>query len=160
MSNLAELSPRFVGLPYIDGKQDCYGLVRRAYHEAYGILLRNYARPIGFDHDGLDLITDNFRREGFEVVEPALTLLEPGDGLLFKVASKTVNHVGVITCGTRFLHHLYQRSSAHDTLDPRWQNRLYAIVRHPDVTELNKQLSEKVDLLSLLPPHLREKALR
>lgn len=159
MSRLADLAPQFVGLPYRDGLQDCYGLVRQAYLKAYGIQLRNYARPIGFDHDGMDLIRDNFAREGFVAVDTPLTLLEPGDGLLFRVASQLVNHVGVVTCGTMFLHHLYQRASSHDRLDPRWQNRLVTVVRHPDITELNKELGEKVDILDLLPPHLRQRAL-
>jgi len=155
MSNLIERVNPYIGLPYVDGLQDCYGLVRRVYLEHFGMQLRNYARPVGFDHCGVDLIEDNFRREGFLVIEVPLTELEPGDGLLFRVASKLINHVGVLTQGDMFLHHLYQRASTHDFLDPRWKNRLAYVVRHPDVTEFNQRNREKLNLLDLIPPHLR-----
>lgn len=155
MSNLIDRVNPYVGLPYIDGQQDCYGLVRRIYQEHFGMRLRNYARPVGFDHYGVDLIEENFRREGFSVINLPLTELEPGDGLLFAVASRMINHIGIVTQGDMFLHHLYQRVSSHDALDVRWKNRLVHVVRHPDVTEFNQKNRESLDLLSLIPPHLR-----
>lgn len=37
-----------LGLPYIDGKQDCYSIVRQYFDQTYGLKLRNYAaRPAG-----------------------------------------------------------------------------------------------------------------
>lgn len=146
---------RYVGLPYRDGLQDCYGLVRSFYAKEYGLLLRNYARPIGFDDGGLELLTDNFRREGFEIVNIPIPLLQPGDGLLFKVASRSVNHVGVCTLPGKFLHHLYRKASSHDPLDPRWQQRLSLVVRHPHIEEENRRRQGSQSFLDLLPPHLR-----
>lgn len=149
----------YVGLPYRDGIDDCYGLVRRFYRGEYGLHLRNYARPVGFDHGGLELLRDNFEREGFEIVNVALPLLEPGDGLLFMVGSRSINHVGVITQPGRFLHHLYRKASSHDNLDPRWQQRLSLVVRHPDVQAINKQRLGSQSLLDLIPPHLRPRVI-
>ena len=146
---------RYVGRPYRDGLDDCYGLVRDFYRREYGLVLRNYARPIGFDDGGLDLLRDNFRREGFEILNIPLPLLEPGDGLLFMVGSRSINHVGVATHGGKFLHHLYRKASSHDTLDPRWQQRLSLIVRHPDIAKANRDRQGTQSLLDLLPPHLR-----
>ena len=147
----------YLGRRYLDGRHDCYGLVRDFYRREYGLTLRNYARPVGFDHSGLLLLTDNFRREGFEIVNTPIALLEPGDGLLMMLASRQVNHVGVYIGEKKFLHHLYQRPSSVETLDPRWQQRLSLIVRHPDVTEQNRRNQPKQVFLDLLPPHLRNK---
>lgn len=147
----------YLGRRYLDGRHDCYGLVRDFYRREYGLTLRNYARPVGFDHSGLLLLTDNFRREGFEIVNTPISLLEPGDGLLMMLASRQVNHVGVYIGEKKFLHHLYQRPSSVETLDHRWQQRLSLIVRHPDVTEQNRRNQPKQVFLDLLPPHLRNK---
>jgi len=147
----------YLGRRYLDGRHDCYGLVRDFYRREYGLTLRNYARPVGFDHSGLLLLTDNFRREGFEIVNTPISLLEPGDGLLMMLASRQVNHVGVYIGERKFLHHLYQRPSSAEMLDPRWQQRLSLIVRHPDVTEQNRRNQPKQVFLDLLPPHLRNK---
>jgi cell wall-associated NlpC family hydrolase len=147
----------YLGRRYLDGRHDCYGLVRDFYRREYGLILRNYARPVGFDHSGLLLLTDNFRREGFEIVNTPISLLEPGDGLLMMLASRQVNHVGVYIGEKKFLHHLYQRPSSAEMLDPRWQQRLSLIVRHPDVTEQNRRNQPKQVFLDLLPPHLRNK---
>lgn len=147
----------YLGRRYLDGRHDCYGLVRDFYRREYGLTLRNYARPVGFDHSGLLLLTDNFRREGFEIVNTPIALLEPGDGLLMMLASRQVNHVGVYIGEKKFLHHLYQRPSSAEMLDPRWQQRLSLIVRHPDVTEQNRRNQPKQVFLDLLPPHLRNK---
>ena len=147
----------YLGRRYLDGRHDCYGLVRDFYRREYGLTLRNYARPVGFDHSGLLLLTDNFRREGFEIVNTPIALLEPGDGLLMMLASRQVNHVGVYIGERKFLHHLYPRPSSAEMLDPRWQQRLSLIVRHPDVTEQNRRNQPKQVFLDLLPPHLRNK---
>lgn len=148
-----------VNIPYTDGDQDCYGLVRQYYLTHYGIQLRNYARPIGFDHNGLSLITDNFRKEGFEVI-PTFNQrsLEKGDGILLQIArGKAVNHVGVFLGNGYFLHHLYGKLSEVSYYDPRWFNRTAFIVRHPDVREANCKAIQEVNLLDLLPPHLKER---
>lgn len=144
-----------LGLPYVEGRQDCYGLVRQFYLQVYGINLRNYARPTGFDHNGLDLIVENFPNEGFYVVTDAE--LQLGDGLLFGVASDKINHVGVYVGNQQILHHLFNDKSRLDPLDPRWYRRLLGRVRHPDVTELNNKNVQKVNLMDFLPPHLKRR---
>ena len=143
--------------PYQAGKYDCYGLARSYYRLEYGLNLRNYARPLGFDHEGLDLLAENFKKEGFEVV-PArgISSLEKGDGLLFSImGSKTVNHVGVYIGSGYFIHHLYNKMSKCESLDQRWYQRIALVVRHPDVIATNTSRIGRVSLLDLLPPHLR-----
>lgn len=156
MSHLTK-HENLLGQVYVDGDHDCYGLLRRYYAQAYGLRLRNYARPIDFA-DHLDLITENFKREGFEITETSLDQLELGDGLLFCLnRHKYVNHVGAFVGNGWMMHHLYQRLSAVDALTPSWRQRVLSVVRHPDVTEQNKLLNTQVSLTSLLPPHLKAK---
>ena len=142
-------------LPYVDGKQDCYGLVRRYYHEQYGIALTNYARPIGFDRAGLYLLTENFEREGFVHVDSSWRELELGDLLLMGIASRHANHIGIYVGNNYLLHHLYQRPSSADNLDDKWRGRTLNIIRHPDVREMNNRKLVQTDARLLLPPHLR-----
>lgn len=145
--------------PYVDGKADCYGLARDYYKQEFGLELRNYARPIGFDHEGLDLLMDNFAKEGFEIVPVSgISALEKGDGLLFSIlGSKTVNHVGVYVGAGYFIHHLYQKLSKCEALDQRWYQRIALVVRNPEISAINIAKIGKVSLLDLLPPHLRLK---
>lgn len=143
--------------PYTDGKQDCYGLALQYYENEYGLTLRNYARPLGFDQADLPLLDENFQREGFQSLGiPALSSLERGDGLLFNLfRGKYVNHVGIYIGNGYFIHHLYQKVSVCDRLDARWYNRVMRVVRHPDVTFENSRRISKVSILDLLPPHLQ-----
>lgn len=145
-------------LPYIDGSQDCYGLVRRYYREQYGMVLTNYARPIGFDRAGLMLLTDNFMREGFTAIDCSWREIQIGDLFLMNIASRHgANHIGVYVGNGYMLHHLYKRPSAADALDERWKSRVLNILRHPDVMALNNQKLQQTDVRLLLPPHLRSR---
>ena len=144
-----------IGLPYVDGDQDCYGLLRQYYAQVYGLRLRNYARPIEFA-DYLNLIADNFTREGFQICETSLDQLEVGDGLLFCLnRHKYVNHVGAFVGNGWMLHHLYNQPSQKDALTTSWRRRVVSVVRHPDISEQNKLLPTQVNFLDLLPPHVK-----
>lgn len=144
-----------IGVPYVDGSQDCYGLLRKYYAQVYGLQLRNYARPIDFAFH-LDLIVDNFRREGFEICETSLDQLQLGDGLLFCLnRAKYVNHVAAFVGNGWMLHHLYNKESNKDALTPAWRQRVVSVVRHNDVVDQNKLLHSKVGLMDFLPEHLR-----
>jgi cell wall-associated NlpC family hydrolase len=137
-------------IPYVDGDQDCYGLVRKYYLKNYELSLRNYARPIDFA-DTFDLISANFIREGFEIKDISLDHLEIGDGLLLTLNNrKYVNHVGVFVGNSYVLHHLYKRSSSIDALTQVWKNRITSVVRHPDVTELNRTIAKPINFLDLI----------
>lgn len=139
-----------VDVPYKQGIDDCYGLARRYYNDVYGIRLRNYARPLAFDHSGLYLIEENFESEGFVRTEVPFNSLEVGDGLLFFVASDHLNHVGTYLGGGYFLHHLYNQKSKIDYLDEAWRRRLGMVVRHPFVSEKNDQTIQSADFFSLV----------
>lgn len=148
---------QFLGIPYTDGDHDCYGLLRRYYAENYGLRLRNYARPLDFASH-VDLISSNFVREGFEIIDTPLSQLSIGDGVLMCLNNrKFVNHVGAFVGNGYLLHHLYKRLSSVDALTPVWLNRIVSVVRHPEVTEQNVVVQPEINFMDLLPAHLKAK---
>lgn len=149
---------RYVDIPYVEGKHDCYGLLRNYYREEYGIVLTNYARPGDFAYSGLDLIYQYFKDEGFKTVDISLNLLERGDVLLIRIGNQcpTVNHIGVSTGAGYFLHHVVDSPSREEVLSPNWKRRVMTVVRHPDVAEKNlSDAGEPISLIEFLPPHVR-----
>ena len=149
--SLYERYEQLLGLPYIEGKQDCYGLVRNYYRMNYGLELGNYARPGDFAHANLDLISDNFFNEGFKIVEVPLSNLDIGDGLLMQInGSPLVNHVAVYVGNNMILHHLYQGMSKEDDYSLRWKSRTVTVVRHPEISEANWKGLGTLDFMQVL----------
>jgi cell wall-associated NlpC family hydrolase len=156
VSHLAKFE-HLLGTPYEDGRNDCYGLLRQYYAEAYGLKLRNYARPIDFAQH-LNLITENFSNEGFLIVDISLDQLELGDVLLFGLnRPKYVNHIGAYVGNGWMIHHLYQRPSSKDALTSSWRQRVVSVVRHPDVADQNKLLTPQINFAELLSPMMKAK---
>jgi cell wall-associated NlpC family hydrolase len=154
-----ETYKHLLDLPYIEGEQDCYGLARRYFQDVYDLEMRNYARPLDFAWEGIDLIQDNFQTEGFCPVDVALNNLQVGDGVLMRLAGcPKINHVGVYVGNNLILHHVYGKLSCTDNFSMNWKRRVAGIVRHPDVEEINRNRApEKLNFLDLLPPHVLHK---
>lgn len=146
-----------LGIPYMDGRDDCYGLVRRYYQDEYGLELKNYARPVDIFQSGKDLLSENFQSEGFEIVDTNYRDLQLGDGLLIAIGCKLMNHVAIYVGNNLILHHLYKRPSGTDNFSEAWKQRTLSIVRHPFITEENDKLKENIELFNHLPPHVRHR---
>lgn len=121
-----------VGLPYIDGLQDCYGLVRRYYEISYSVSLTNYARPVFFWRNGLNFIDDCFEDQGFDTLvgreKPRI-----GDLFCMNVTFPTANHLAIYVGEGQILHHLYGRFSTLDPYDWKWKNRTLRTIRRRDL---------------------------
>lgn len=145
-----------LGKPYIEGYQDCFGLVRNYYHDLYEIDIRNWARPVDAFYNGMDLLSvSNWREEGFELTEDSVERLQIGDVLLIAIGCKIANHTAVFVGNHHIIHHLADKKSAEDSFSGAWKKRVMNVVRHPFVTEENKKIINSVDLLELLPPHVK-----
>lgn len=143
-----------VGRPYIEGLDDCYGLLVQFYGDLLGIKLTNFAR----NHDIWErLIAEFVCTDGWSAQPLNLKALEPGDGLIFSLGTRTgkPNHIGVYTGNGMFLHHVYGRFSSYDSVQPLWGSRLLSIYRHPAVKEIGRGMQQRVKFIDLLPPHLR-----
>lgn len=157
MSNFLNL----VGLPYIDGRQDCYSIVRRYYEMEWGIELPNFARPDRFWEDpNLDLYS-LYTRTGFVAVTDDHTY-EVGDAVLMPIRSVVNSHAGVIVDDNQMLHHLPNQLSTIDPLRPKWANRVTVHLRHPDITAARQgevevvHLHEVIDADILRDPRVQE----
>jgi len=138
-----------IGLPYINGKQDCYSIVRRYFDQTYGLKLRNYARPDRFWEDqSLDLYK-MFKLEG---AKPVLDdTIEIGDVLLMPLFTPFATHACIVVGDNLILHHPPGRLSCVEPMRPKWSNRTSVVVRHPVVTAANtKHPVEQVHLHEIL----------
>jgi cell wall-associated NlpC family hydrolase len=159
MSLYEKYTAGYEGTPYVVGREDCYGLVRRWMKDKYGLKLTNYARPFMFDDSGLPLLTDHFQAEGFQIVSVPFNRLDIGDLLLMRLANRSghANHIGVYVGNGYLLHHLFNQKSVADPLTDRWTGRVLDVIRHPEITQKNLEQMERVDMMTYLPPHLRAK---
>lgn len=148
MSNFSNL----VGLPYIAGRQDCYGLMRRYYDQVWDIQLPNFARPNQFWNDpSLDLYS-LYSDYGFEPVFDARW--EIGDTLLMPLRTQIATHAAMIVEDNKVLHHLPGKLSTIEPLRPRWGNLATTVIRHPEVTKAQKQSIQTVHLHEVADAHL------
>jgi len=126
-----------IGRPFIWGASDCLSLFRDFYKENFGIEITNYARPSNWSSDKLDLMRLCYEREGFDMVTDfRLKDLRPADVLCMAIGESNPNHFAIIVEDDKFIHHLYGRNSAIDTLTPMWVDKAAYILRHPNVPDL------------------------
>lgn len=149
----------FEGIEYVEGREDCYQLVRSWFKKHYDLTMVNYARPNGLVVQGESVVYKNMEALGFYIDQGAqLNRLQIGDVLLMQVNTRMPepNHVGVYVGNGYFLHHLFGRKSVADTLDARWKARIMDIARHADVVEQNRLTPlETTSILDLMTPQIR-----
>ena len=140
MSNYNSL----LGLPYIDGLQDCYSIARRYYSMVWGIELPNVARPDRFWEDPQLQLYQMYKTTGFK---PVLDhVYEIGDAVLMPVRAPFENHAGIIVEDNELMHHLPNELSRIDALRPKWANRVTIHLRHPKIAEARAATEEVVHL--------------
>lgn len=136
------------GRPYVEGRDDCYSLMREYYRKAWGLHLPNIARPMRFwEEPTLDLYS-LYASFGFQAVTDEDYRV--GDGLLMPIFTAFNSHAAVVVAPGKILHHLPGQLSVVDSLRPKWSGRATVHLRHPSVTpsptpETQIQLHEVVD---------------
>ena len=141
-----------LGRKYVDGKQDCYGLLIAYAKDLHGLSLKNFARPTQFwMRKDFDLISQMVQEDRWAQQGLSVRNLQIGDALIFSINSSMANHIGVYVGNGQFLHHLYQRFSSVESLTNSWTSRLLMVVRHKDI----KLEYEKVEILNLIPEHVK-----
>ena len=138
---------KYVGLDFVHGSTDCYGLIRRVYSEMFKINLRDYARPDFWWEDSkkYNLYMDNFESEGFRLVDSDLPKTwEVGDLILMAIHSDVPCHAAIYIGNGKILHHFYGRKSAIENYCRIWKNTTTAVIRHKDL-EFEKPV-EKMEL--------------
>lgn len=143
------------GRPFVFGKTDCYGLVRDFYHDIYGIILPNYARPTNFWEAGLDLYIERYARNGFAPVDGPVIDWRPGDVILMAVRSRVANHAAILVENGQILHHLFGRLSTVDPYRGLWRDATLNTLRHRDVPARSGRDSRPIT--EVLPDHVKAK---
>lgn len=145
-----------IGMPYVEGRQDCYGLIRTYYADVFSIDLPNYARPTDWSGKAdLDLLGRLYHDAGFEVLDVHPSEWRPGDVFLIGVRNTHSNHAAVLVENGLILHHLFRSLSRTDRYAGLWRNCTLAVLRHR--SHPYREEASTVDLMSLLPPRLRKK---
>lgn len=145
------------GHPYIEGWRDCYTLAQDYYQKAWGLQLRNYARPKGWELlPELNFFETLFEREGF--FEPTTNVkdVQVGDALLMALGQTPCsNHIAIYVGGGNILHHLFQQHSRVDPYSDRWRFRVRKVLRwrHADTFKEGVSLED----LAKAPRSLRHR---
>lgn len=121
-----------VGRRFNHGVHDCFSLVRD-WWRMKGVTIPDSPREWGWwlnseEHEVENVIVEGLEYCGWYIID--LKDIEPGDGLLFRVRYKTVNHCAVYVGNGLMLHHFCAPGvlSRHDPIGP-WEKRFQYAVR-------------------------------
>lgn len=117
-----------VGREWSHGVLDCYSLIRDWYAQERGLQLPDFARRDEWWLRGENLYLEHFSEAGFIQIDPAD--IEPGDGILMRVASPVTNHGAVYLGDNRIIHHVQNRLSCRDIYSDFWRDRTTHVLRH------------------------------
>jgi len=149
---------KYLGIRYVDGKQDCFSVLRDVLRDRWDILLPNFARPTEFWADpNLDMYA-MYARWGFkQIFDEAFQV---GDVLLMPLGTSRNTHAAMVVEQNQVLHHPPGQLSRLDPLMPRWGRRANIVLRHPKVTEQKEvstlHLHEVVDAEIFRNPRVKD----
>lgn len=129
---------KYLGRKFEFGSNDCYGLFRDFYKNEFGIELRDYARYDGFWKDGKNLYMDNFRKEGFYLVDETEPL-QFGDVFLIALGCSIASHAAIYIGERKILHHVQGKLSSIDKYCGVYKNCTLARIRHKDVDKFRRE---------------------
>lgn len=122
------------GMKFEHGVQDCYTILRQFYQDNFNITLGDYARQDGWWDKGQNLYVDNFRKEGFHLVDSPRWELKKADVILMAMRSPVANHCAIYLGDGNILHHFYGRFSNVELYKGLWYNATVGVIRHKDVS--------------------------
>lgn len=147
-------------------EQDCLTSLTSYFSKFENIEIDNtYSRWEGWDREGHNLFVENFKKEGFEILDfprgdnwgehlqTSDVLLMSIHGLSDRRASGVANHCAVWLEPRMILHHLYGRRS--QIIPFKYKNATTHVLRHKDIPLREKEV-EKVSFLDILPVRKRE----
>lgn len=133
-----------LGRDYHHGELDCYTLIKDYYARELGIKLGDYERNDRWweDKDHPSLYLDNFKKEGFVVVNDEI---RQHDVLLCRLGrTEHINHAAIfigdgklqseqvpdVIGDALILHHPYGKQSIREIYGQQWQRRTALVIRH------------------------------
>lgn len=154
------------GVDFEYGSEDCLTTLTKYFDTMENIKVGNdYARWAGWEREGHDFFVDNFRKEGFELLDfprgdPWGKHMQTSDVMLMSIHSLSdransgvPNHCAVWLEPRMMLHHMFGRRS--EIIPFKYRNSTTHILRHKDIP-LRKKEVEKMDFFDILSPSKRE----
>lgn len=132
---------KYVGREFNFGTTDCYSLVRDFYKNEFDIELRDYARYYGFWNDNNNLYMDNFRKEGFYLLDDT-DESQFGDVFLIALGCSIASHAAIYVGERKILHHVQDRLSSIDRYMGVYKNCTLARIRHKNIGKERKESYE------------------
>lgn len=123
---------KYVGRKFEHGKEDCYSLIREFYKDEFGIELRDYPRENYWWTKGQNLYMENFRNEGFYLVDESEEF-QYGDVFLIALGSEVACHGAIYVGENKILQHVQGHYSSIDRYMGIFRNFTVARVRHKDI---------------------------
>lgn len=118
-----------LGRPYIANVYDCWTLARDYYQINYKIELPVFPREPDWIRNTPSLFNDKWEESGF--VEISKSIIQPGDGIAFKLSQQEhIDHCGVYIGNEQFIHHLYGQLSQTSPLSRYRAFQNASVVRH------------------------------
>jgi cell wall-associated NlpC family hydrolase len=117
-----------IGRSFRHGVTDCYALLRDYYALERGIELPEFPRRSQWWDLGGDMLAENFEQVGFRQLHGP-DQLAPGDALLGRIGGGVVNHCGIYIGQGLILHHLTNRLSRREPLEP-WKRYISHYLRY------------------------------
>lgn len=113
---------------YKFGVTDCASFVLDYYKEN-GYTCPAFPRDLNEWINGCYSYEDYFKKQGFVEVGTSLCDAKEGDLLLFNIRAKFPNHAGIYLGNGLFGHHLQDRVSKKEPVEP-WSRYLVKVLRH------------------------------
>lgn len=113
---------------YISNVYDCFTLVRDFYFKEFDLDLGTHPRPADWQSWNPHYIEQNFKSLDFRELAPHEEETY-GDVLVFNIASRQANHLGVFLHDDTFMHHLHNRKSCKDSAS-KWLRQLTKVLRY------------------------------
>lgn len=153
---------RLEGIDFDHGKQDCYTMLQTIYGEELGITLSDYARFDDWWIKGENLYTENFKSEGFVVLDPETPVVELREYDVFLVAlpdprcggeGVPANHCCVYIGEGKIIHHRLGKRSQIKNYQGMLRDFTTHILRHPKVPYKKHQV-KTIDLIDHINPEM------
>jgi len=120
-----------LGRQFIYNVYDCFTLVQDYLKIHYDINVKNYPRPVDWENYDKKMYERHQQAEGFERLDITETPARPGDIIMFRIGTSTVNHAGIYTGSGKMIHHLANRLSQEDSVS-KWNKQIAYWLRHKD----------------------------
>ena len=143
-----------IGVAFLMGQNDCFSMTRNFFDQNFDMCFADYARPIDWDADNLNLIEACFGNEGFEkITHWTAADLRPADVMCMAVGSTNPNHFATFVGDNMMIHHLAYRLSSEEPYRDFWRTATCFVLRHPAIPDL-RPVYPDIDLGEILRARL------